>query len=98
MIIMVLFIVGPVPVLVSVMWTLPMMTVMNPAIVMLDSMMKSITIITFFSVVALCFLPMAGMMVRITVPGNFLVLSLSIFRVPIFSAVGPCRAGKYKNT
>ena len=49
MIILVIFIIGPVPVLVSVMRTLPMMSV-NPAIVMLDSMMTSITVINFFSV------------------------------------------------
>ena len=75
-----------------------MMTEMNPAMVMLDSMMNSITVIIFFSVVALCFLPMAAIKVRIAVLGNFSVLSLLIFRVPVFSAVGPCRAGKYKNT
>ena len=49
MIIWVHFIIEPVPVLVSVMRTLPMMSV-NPAIVMLDSMMTSITVINFFSV------------------------------------------------
>jgi fumarate reductase subunit D len=68
--------------------------------VIFGALVGPFTILIFFIVVPVCFLPLDLMKVRFVVFGNGILLLFGIVAAPIFFAfaVRPCCAGKHKNT